>query len=276
MTTTITFGNFKGGTGKTTNSSMIAYMLSNLGYKTLLIDLDPQGNATSLFLKTKQRFSDEIVSFEKTLMAAISDSDLSSIITPIKDNLFLLPSYADFTSYPSFLEKLYPNDNYSRAIHFDKLLIDIKPEYDYILIDVPPTVSIYTDSALMTSDSTVIVMQTQERAMDGARSYIVYLQELIDNYEARFDILGILPVLLKNTSQVDQSILKLAHKEFGANNMFNNVIKNMERLKRYDVIGISDPELVLKTDVHDKRVFDLYKEVTDEMLNRLIDKGEIL
>lgn len=276
MTTTITFGNFKGGTGKTTNSSMIAYMLSNLGYKTLLIDLDPQGNATSLFLKTKQRFSDEIVSFEKTLMAAISDSDLGSIITPIKDNLFLLPSYADFTSYPYFLEKLYPNDNYSRAMHFDKLLINIKPEYDYILIDVPPTVSIYTDSALMTSDSTVIVMQTQERAMDGARSYIVYLQELINNYEARFDILGILPVLLKNTSQVDQSILKLAHEEFGANNMFNNVIKNMERLKRYDVTGISDPELVLKTDVHDKRVFDLYKEVTDEMLNRLIDKGEIL
>lgn len=276
MTTTITFGNFKGGTGKTTNSSMIAYMLSNLGYKTLLIDLDPQGNATSLFLKTKQRFSGEIVSFEKTLMAAISDSDLGSIITPIKDNLFLLPSYADFTSYPYFLEKLYPNDNYSRAMHFDKLLINIKPEYDYILIDVPPTVSIYTDSALMTSDSTVIVMQTQERAMDGARSYIVYLQELINNYEARFDILGILPVLLKNTSQVDQSILKLAHEEFGANNMFNNVIKNMERLKRYDVTGISDPELVLKTDVHDKRVFDLYKEVTDEMLNRLIDKGEIL
>lgn len=273
MATTITFGNFKGGTGKTTNSSMIAYMLSNLGHKTLLIDLDPQGNATSLFLKTKQRFSDDVVSFEKTLMAAISDSDLSSIITPIKENLFLLPSYADFTSYPSFLEKLYPNDNYSRAIHFDKLLVDIKPEYEFILIDVPPTVSIYTDSALMTSDSTVIVMQTQERAMDGARSYIVYLQELIDNYEAKFDVLGILPVLLKNTSQVDQSILKLAHEEFGANNMFHNVIKNMERLKRYDVIGIGDPELVLKNDIHDKRVFDLYKEVTNEMLDRLNERG---
>lgn len=273
MATTITFGNFKGGTGKTTNSSMIAYMLSNLGHKTLLIDLDPQGNATSLFLKTKQRFSDDVVSFEKTMMAAISDSDLSSIITPIKENLFLLPSYADFTSYPSFLEKLYPNDNYSRAIHFDKLLVDIKPEYEFILIDVPPTVSIYTDSALMTSDSTVIVMQTQERAMDGARSYIVYLQELIDNYEAKFDILGILPVLLKNTSQVDQSILKLAHEEFGANNIFHNVIKNMERLKRYDVIGIGDPELVLKNDIHDKRVFDLYKEVTNEMLDRLNERG---
>lgn len=273
MATTITFGNFKGGTGKTTNSSMIAYMLSNLGHKTLLIDLDPQGNATSLFLKTKQRFSDDVVSFEKTMMAAISDSDLSSIITPIKENLFLLPSYADFTSYPSFLEKIYPNDNYSRAIHFDKLLVDIKPEYEFILIDVPPTVSIYTDSALMTSDSTVIVMQTQERAMDGARSYIVYLQELIDNYEAKFDILGILPVLLKNTSQVDQSILKLAHEEFGANNIFHNVIKNMERLKRYDVIGIGDPELVLKNDIHDKRVFDLYKEVTNEMLDRLNERG---
>lgn len=275
MAITITFGNFKGGTGKTTNSSLIAYILSNLGYKTLLIDLDPQGNATTLYLKTKQRISHEVVKFEKTLMSAISDNDLKSIITPVKQYLDLLPSYADFTSFPLYLEQLYPDNQKERAMHLRKLLAPVKDNYDFIIIDVPPTVSVYTDNALMVSDYTVIVMQTQERSMDGAKAYIIYLQELIDNFGADFDILGVLPVLLKNSSNVDKIILKMARKEFGEENMFSNVVKNMERLKRYDVTGIGDFTLVDNADVHDKRVFELYENVTKELIDRLKDRGAI-
>ena len=275
MAIAITFGNFKGGTGKTTNSSLIAYILSNLGYKTLLIDLDPQGNATTLYLKTKQKISHEVVKFEKTLMSAISDNDLKSIITPVKQYLDLLPSYADFTSFPLYLEQLYPNNQKERAMHLRKLLAPVKDNYDFIIIDVPPTVSVYTDNALMVSDYTVIVMQTQERSMDGAKAYIIYLQELIDNFGADFDILGVLPVLLKNSSNVDKTILKMARKEFGEENMFSNVVKNMERLKRYDVTGIGAFTLVDNADVHDKRVFELYENVKKELIDRLKDRGAI-
>ncbi|EDE2194078.1 AAA family ATPase, partial [Listeria monocytogenes] len=101
----ITFGNFKGGTGKTTNSAMIGNELARQGKKTLLIDLDPQANATSLYLLTKQRLEDNIVTFDKTLMTAISEGSIEEIVLNIKTNLFLLPSFADFTSYPLFLEK---------------------------------------------------------------------------------------------------------------------------------------------------------------------------
>ncbi|WP_275452553.1 ParA family protein, partial [Escherichia coli] len=73
----------------------------------------------------------------------------------------------------------------------------IKHDYDFILVDVPPTLSTYTDSALLASDYTIIVLQTQERSLVGAEAYVGYLQELIDNYNADFDILGVLPVLLK-------------------------------------------------------------------------------
>ena len=272
MATVITFGNFKGGTGKTTNSAMIAYTLSNLGYKTLLIDLDPQANATALYLRTKQKLTDNIVTFDKTLMSAIADGDLPGIIIDIKENLYLLPSFADFTSYPLFLEKKFPNNQLSRVTYFDSLLSEIKENYDFILIDVPPTLSSYTDSALFASDYTIIVLQTQERSLVGAEAYIVYLQELIDNYHADFDILGVLPVLLKNNSRVDESTLEVAKNKFGKDNMFKTLVKNMERLKRYDIIGITDPKLIKKSDVHDKRVMELYQKVTKEMLNRLEDK----
>lgn len=269
MAKVITFGNFKGGTGKTTNSAMMAYMLSKLGYKTLLADLDPQANATSLYLHTKQRITNDIVTFEKTLMSAISDEDLSDIIIEIKDNLYLLPSFADFTSFPLFLEKNFPNSQLDRVLFLNGLIDKIKDDYDFIMIDVPPTLSTYTDSALLASDYTIIVLQTQERSLVGAEAYVGYLQELVDNYDATFDILGVLPVLLKNNSKVDEATLNTAKEKFGEENLFKNLVKNMERLKRYDIIGIVDSDLDGKYDIHDKRVMALYKKVTEEMLSRL-------
>lgn len=269
MVKIITFGNFKGGTGKTTNSAMIAYTLSNLGYKTLLADLDPQANATALYLRTKQRIENNVVTFDKTLMSAISDDNINDIIINIKKDLYSLPSFADFTSYPLFLEKKFPNSQLERVSYLKSLLDEIKDSYDFILIDVPPTLSSYTDSALLTSDYTIIVLQTQERSLVGAEAYIGYLQELIDNYNAEFDILGVLPVLLKNNSQVDQATLEVATTKFGEANLFNTLVKNMERLKRYDIIGIVDPKIDKKADMHDKRVTALYEEVTNEMLSRL-------
>lgn len=269
MAKVITFGNFKGGTGKTTNSAMMAYMLSKLGYKTLLADLDPQANATSLYLHTKQRITNDIVTFEKTLMSAISDEDLSDIIIEIKDNLYLLPSFADFTSFPLFLEKKFPNSQLDRVLFLKGLIDKIKDDYDFIMIDVPPTLSTYTDSALLASDYTIIVLQTQERSLVGAEAYVGYLQELVDNYDATFDILGVLPVLLKNNSKVDEATLNTAKEKFGEENLFRNLVKNMERLKRYDIIGIVDSDLDGKYDIHDKRVMALYKKVTEEMLSRL-------
>ena len=272
MSKVITFGNFKGGTGKTTNSAMIAYTLSNLGYKTLLVDLDPQANATALCLRTKQRITNNIVTFDKTLMSAVAEGDLSDIIIDIKANLFLLPSFADFTSYPLFLEKKFPNNQFGRVTYFNTLLSEIKEEYDFVLVDVPPTLSSYTDSALFASDYTIIVLQTQERSLVGAEAYVVYLQELIDNYHADFDILGVLPVLLKNNSKVDESTLEVAHNKIGSENIFKTLVKNMERLKRYDIIGIVDSRLDSKADMHDRRVAELYEKVTREMLERLQEK----
>ncbi|MBW1606126.1 ParA family protein [Lactobacillus sp. Sy-1] len=272
MAKTVTFGNFKGGTGKTTNSCMIAYHLSKKGYRTLVVDLDPQANATALYLATKQAQTKEVVKFDTTLMTAISDNNIESIVTKIRDNLYLLPSFADFTSYPLYLEKLYPgaDNQYLRAVHFSKLLQPLEDQFDYIIIDTPPTVSLYTDSALMASRYVIVVLQTQERSYTGAEAYIEYLQELIDNYKADYDISGILPVLLKKKSQVDQLILDQAKKQFGSENVFETIVKNMERLKRYDIIGIVDPDNPSqKHDIHDQKVHYLYDQITDEFIKRV-------
>ncbi|WP_394189553.1 ParA family protein [Paenisporosarcina quisquiliarum] len=258
----ITFGNFKGGTGKTTNSTMIAYCLANMGYRVLLSDQDPQANATSLFLRTKALLEDDIVSYEKTLMSAIQEEDLSSIVTQIKNNLYLLPSFSDFAQYPKLLEKKFPNE-IDRVQFFSKLLQPLKEDYDFIFIDVPPTISIITDSALYASDFVVVVLQTQERSLQGAEGFTTYLQTLIDDYDADLDILGILPVLWKNGAAVDIQTLDTAKEIFGEHNIFQKVVKQMERLKRFDMTGITE------NDMHDKNVIESYTQVATEFIHRL-------
>lgn len=259
--TVVTFGNFKGGTGKTTNSTMIAYCLSKMGYKVLLSDQDPQSNATDLFLKTKAHYEEDVTSFEKTLMSAIKDGDLSSIVTEIRPNLYLLPSFTDFSLYPKYLEIKFENEE-ERVKYISTLFEPLRQEFDFIFIDVPPTISIYTDSALYASDYVVVVLQTQERSLQGAEMFTNYLQKLIDDYDADFDIIGILPVLLKNQSNVDISVLENAKEIFNEQNVFKNVVRHMERLKRFDITGI------VEEDMHDRRVIDEYTVITKEFLER--------
>ena len=310
----LVYANFKGGVGKTTNSVMTAYQLAKKGYKVLVCDLDPQSNATHLLTRTysrqnnqsKQEFVKEIVKqsrkekkqlseeeideeisnvyekrekkelkIEKTMMLALSEEDVESAIVKVMDNLYLLPSDADFTDYPDFLEQTFmPNeDNYKekRTSYFSKQLSKVKDNYDFVIVDVPPTLSIYTDSAVYAADGIIIVLQTQQDSLDGAIAFFKYLQKIFDKYHAiNFDILGILPVLLENRAGLDSQILKDAKATFGKENVFKNIIKHMERLKRFGRVVIAYKYAEYgKVDFHDIKVHYVYNKLTDEILDRL-------
>lgn len=157
------------------------------------------------------------------------------------------------------------SDYNERVWYFSKLMKEFKEKYDYILIDIPPTISLITDSALYASDYCVIVLQTQERSLQGAEAFINYMQEqVIDTFKApTLDLIGILPVLLKNGAPVDNSTLEVAKELFGSENIFDITIKNMERLKRYDVTG------VMFKDQFDHAVQNVYEKVTTEMISRI-------
>lgn len=280
MAITITFGNYKGGVGKTKNNILIAYELAKKGYKTLVVDLDPQANATTVLLRTKKLHSEEVFSFDKTLMSAIKEGDITGIETEIMQNLFLLPSYIDFANYVSFLQLTYglvEEDHpeyetiYQNQIsHFNRLLEPLKKEYDYIFIDVPPTKSSITDSAVLASNYVLIVLQTQELSLDGATEYLNDLRKIATRYNGNFEIVGVLPVLMDGNATLDKFVLSNAESVFGEGNIFDNKIPNMARLKRFDNTGITE------FDRHDKKVIDLYDLVSDELLERIkyFEKGE--
>ena len=288
----ILYGNMKGGVGKTTNSVMTAYQLAKLGYKTLVCDLDPQANATQLLRRTYGLQHGTDLQINKTMMVALTEENIKSAIVNIMDNLYLLPSSEDFKNYPDFLEmkfmldkeKIESGDSTTlqsemskvkeqRIAYFSQQLAKVRDEYDFIIIDVPPTLSVFTDSAIYATDYVIIVLQTQQRSLDGAETFFEYLQQMYNDYaNIDFDILGVLAVLLKNNVGLDNQILKDAETDFGKDMLFNQIIRHMERLKRYDRTGIAEKGLT-KYDMHDTRLHYIYNTLTKEIVARLKDKG---
>lgn len=288
----ILYGNMKGGVGKTTNSVMTAYQLAKLGYKTLVCDLDPQANATQLLRRTYRLQHGTDLQINKTMMVALTEENIKSAIVNIMDNLYLLPSSEDFKNYPDFLEmkfmldkeKIEAGDSTTlqsemskvkeqRISYFAQQLAKVRDEYDFVIIDVPPTLSIFTDSAIYATDFVIIVLQTQQRSLDGAETFFEYLQQMYNDYaNIDFDILGVLAVLLKNNVGLDNQILKDAETDFGKDMLFNQIIRHMERLKRYDRTGIAEKGLT-KYDMHDTRLHYIYNTLTKEIIARLKDKG---
>ncbi len=288
----ILYGNMKGGVGKTTNSVMTAYQLAKLGYKTLVCDLDPQANATQLLRRTYGLQHGTDLQINKTMMVALTEENIKSAIVNIMDNLYLLPSSEDFKNYPDFLEmkfmldkeKIEAGDSTTlqsemskvkeqRISYFAQQLAKVRDEYDFVIIDVPPTLSIFTDSAIYATDFVIIVLQTQQRSLDGAETFFEYLQQMYNDYaNIDFDILGVLAVLLKNNVGLDNQILKDAETDFGKDMLFNQIIRHMERLKRYDRTGIAEKGLT-KYDMHDTRLHYIYNTLTKEIIARLKDKG---
>lgn len=282
----------KGGVGKTTNSVITAYQLAKLGYKTLVCDLDPQANATQLLRRTYGLQHGSDLQIDKTMMVALMDENIKPAIVIIMDNLYLLPSSEDFKNYPDFLEmkfmldkeKIQSGDSNTlqsemskvkeqRIAYFAQQLAKVRDEYDFIIIDVPPTLSIFTDSAIYATDFVIIVLQTQQRSLDGAETFFEYLQQMYNDYaNVDFDILGVLAVLLKNNAGLDSQILKDAETDFGKDMLFDQIIRHMERLKRYDRTGIAEKGLT-KYDMHDTRLHYIYNTLTKEIVSRLKDKG---
>lgn len=261
MTTTITVGNFKGGVGKTTTCVMFSYLLNQKNIKTLLIDFDPQGNASEIIHKTFPNF---LSSSSSSLADGIKNLDLTHCISKVTENLSLMESDWNLSLLPDILEDYNKKD---RPLFLNTLLKKIKADYDFILIDVPPTLSAYTNNAVLASDYVIMVMQTQEQSYSSSLKFISYLQGLMKDFNNSFDLLGIMAYLVKKDGTVDTEIMKIAKSVFGKA-MFHENIYQRERVKRFGKSGIKDE------DMWDKRALHMYKVVLDEALSRIKRMGD--
>ena len=163
MTKIISLVNQKGGVGKTTTSINLAASLGKLGKKTLIIDLDPQGNTTTGLGVNKGEIKAsiyDVLNGDSPIKKAIKKTsfDLLSII-PATINL----AGIDY----ELLEKGHNDSEFKKNEQLRNALSEVKDNYDYIIIDCPPSLGVLTTNALVASDSVIIPVQCEFFALEG-------------------------------------------------------------------------------------------------------------
>lgn len=232
MTATVyTVGNFKGGVGKTKSATQLAYDNARFKQKkTCLIDIDPQANATKIFAKTAQ-----LSKVNYTISDALLNQDIVSCITPIDENLDLIACDTRFRSFSKYANSI--EDEKEKIMILSNLIEPLLDIYDDIFIDVPPTISEYTDNAMAASDYSIISFQTTDESFDGVQKYVGYQQYMVKTFNLKLQIIGIIACMIDPDDVLDEDILKEAKDMYGSN-VFTTIIKFQKRLKRYSREGI--------------------------------------
>ncbi len=253
---TLLFYNFKGGVGKTTMSVIAADHFSRSGKKVLLVDLDAQASATLFF---KNSYGD--IQPKRSLYSSLQKESLKPSICHLDKNLDLIPSDWDMSLWNQSLEKLPQHDRNLVLKHF---LEPLSQDYDYIILDVPPTLSTLVNNAVLASNFIVLVLQTQSSSYEGVLRTAQYLSQLRSDYNANFKLLGIVLYLVSKRANSDNSIAKEAKKTFG-DAIFANSIYHRERVKRWANEGLTHKP----NDVHDQRTHEMYSLFLKELIYRI-------
>ncbi|MBO5416599.1 MAG: ParA family protein [Clostridia bacterium] len=178
----ISFANQKGGVGKTTSCVNIAASLGMLGYKVVIVDLDPQGNTTSGVGIPKKGLKGGT----RELLSAKMSAEELLIETPFQ-NLWVIPTN---TALSSAEFDLFEFEDSERRMQ--KALEPIKDKFDYILIDCPPSLGMLTINAFTASDGVVVPMQCEFYALEGLSQLMITINRIKKVYNPDLTVSGIL------------------------------------------------------------------------------------
>lgn len=228
MGETLAFTNQKGGVGKTTTCINMSTYMAIMGKKVLLLDIDPQGNATSGLGKDKSQDIKSIynvISGDCTIKEAICKTDVP--------NLDIVPANIELAG--AEVELVYMQ---SRENKLKNLINEVKNDYDYITIDCPPSLGLLTINALTASDGVIIPIQCEFFALEGLSQLmntirLIKKQKL--NINLRVD--GVVLTMRDNRSNLGRQVAEEIGKFFG-NVVFNVTIPRNVRLAEAPSYGM--------------------------------------
>ena len=249
--------NQKGGVGKTTTVINLAAGLSMKGKKILVIDLDPQGNATTgLGLSN-------VTNSDKTIYSVLNgNKKISEVIQPTNfKNLNLITSNVDLSG----LEVETAGDSrrsFKLKDELTSILNDSGAPYDYILIDCPPSLSLLTIMALVASDALVVPLQTEFFALEGLTQLMKTIERIKSNLNPELSIRGILLTMYDKRNKLSGEVEKEARNYF-KEKVYQTIVPRNVRLSEAPSHGV--PVLIYDESCPGSRS---YFNFTDEFINQ--------
>lgn len=244
--------NQKGGVGKTTSAVNLAAGLGLLGKKVLLLDIDPQGNTTSGYgidRRNVKTSSYDLLVGDKT----IKDT---AIVTKFK-NVTVVPSSMDLAGAEIELIDL---DNRNEKLK--QKLLPVRNDYDFILIDCPPSLGLITINALTVSDSVMVPIQCEYYALEGLSQLISSIRQVKRIYNPNLEVEGILLTMYDGRLNLTQQVVGEIKKYF-KDKLYSTVIPRAVRLSEAPSYG----EPIQYYDKHSKGA-DAYNNLAKEFLKK--------
>ena len=248
----IAFSNQKGGVGKTTTCVNLSAYLATKGYKVLVVDLDPQGNATSGLGFAKSEVKNSVYNVMVDEMP-IEDAVIKTCV----DGMDILPSNIDLAG--AEVELVYIKD---REHVLARVLEKARDSYDFITIDCPPSLGLLTINALAGADTVIIPIQSEYYALEGLSQLMNTIKLVVKHLNSSLKIEGVVLTMSDNRAIISRQISAEIKKFFGKR-VFETAIPRNIRLAEAPSHGV--PIMLHDTKCSGAKA---YESLTKEFLDR--------
>ncbi|XBG78597.1 AAA family ATPase [Enterococcus cecorum] len=252
MVRIISVANQKGGVGKTTTTVNLGASLAYLGKKVLLVDIDAQGNATSGVGIRKPDVKEDIYDI------LVNEVDIKETILPTsRENLFIVPATLQLAGAEIELTSMM-----ARESRLKLALDEIKADYDYILIDCPPSLGHLTINAFTASDSILIPVQCEYYALEGLSQLLNTVRLVQKHFNPDFTIEGVLLTMFDARTNLGAEVVEEVRRYF-QEKVYETVIPRNVRLSEAPSHGLS----IIDYDIRSKGA-EVYQALAKEVLAR--------